>query len=195
MSDELTVHLSTDSLIEENVRRAADDFSFVDTAASLANNRGFLEGYRHFKLGQEDNKSYVWEALSAIGNSTAEVIYNNVINFVDNASNIDLCKVTALQSILSGFGLQYNVIDSYELLPDEVKQLVDVLSINKKYLLKSDVLKQSLVDDLSTNIYDTDSGYIDNTKYESYLSILFTNLIGSVIDSIYVDELSTVKVY
>lgn len=182
--------LSSANLVNENVRRSADNFSFTDTIASFVNNRKFLEGYRNFKNGIDDKKSYIWEVLSAIGESTSEVIYNNTLNFIDNISNIDLCKVKALNSILSSFGLSYNILNSYNIFPLEIKNIIDVLSINKKYLLNSNVLKENLIKEISSYTISTGTNYIDDEKYFQYLSSIFYNLISDIINQSYCDELS-----
>ena len=45
-------------------------------------------------------KAYIWNALSAIGQEYSDTIYENVVNYLDNVGNVDLCKVKALQSML-----------------------------------------------------------------------------------------------
>lgn len=53
------------------------------------------------------NKAYLWNVLSAIGNEYGQVIYENVLNYINNAANVDLCKVKALKSMADILGLKY----------------------------------------------------------------------------------------
>ena len=77
-----------------------------------------------------------------MGEQYAEVIYENVLNYIDNVSNVDLCKIKSLQSMMQVVGLKYSVLDAFKSIPVEVANLMDVLSINKSYLLRSGVFKK-----------------------------------------------------
>ena len=102
--------------------------------------------------------------MSAIGGDYSEVIYENVLNYLDNASNVDLCKVKALQSMIEVVGLKYDVLDTFKSIPVEVANLIDILSINKSYLLKSTVFCSAFIDQLSS------TGCISSSAYPSELS-------------------------
>ena len=110
-------------------------FSAVDTAGSLINNREYKEGFDKFKAGYVDGDAYIWRALSAIGDQTGAVLYENVKNYIDYVTNVDLCKVQSLRSMLKLYGLDYKVFENLNLLPVEILDLINVFSIGKKYLM------------------------------------------------------------
>ena len=53
--------------------------------------------------------SYLWRTLSAVAEQIGGVMQENVANFVDNVSNIELCKIKALQSMSEFTGTKYSV--------------------------------------------------------------------------------------
>ena len=75
--------------------------------------------------------------MSAIADDLGETIYSNVLHYIDNVSNVDVCKVRALRSMLSMVGTNYKVIDKIRFYPIEIQSIIDILSINKKYLLNN----------------------------------------------------------
>ena len=68
-------------------------FSFVETAGSLIGNREYKESFDRFADGCSCQEQYLWRALSAVGDSTGKVLYENVKNYIDYVTNVDLCKV------------------------------------------------------------------------------------------------------
>lgn len=64
-------------------------------------------------------------------------VYENVRYYIDNVSNIDTCKVRALKSMMQFIGSDYNVLDKIGYYPIEIQNLIDVLSMSKKYLLNN----------------------------------------------------------
>jgi hypothetical protein len=87
--------------------------------------------------------------LSAIGEDYAETIYENILNYIDNVSNVDLCKIKALQSMLKIVGLEYDILDSFSTIPVEIANLMDILSINRSYLLHSDKFSNEFINELA----------------------------------------------
>ena len=123
------------------ISRNSNDFNFVEALGDFINNMKFKAGNNEFLSKQNTKDAYIWSTLSAIGDQYADVVYENVLNYLDNASNVDLCKVKALQSMIQVVGLKYDVFDTFKSIPVEVANLIDVLSINKSYLLRSNVFK------------------------------------------------------
>ena len=130
-SEESVLHFHEDLETEKGRRQ----FSAVDTAGSLINNREYKEGFDKFKAGYVDGDAYIWRALSAIGDQTGAVLYENVKNYIDYVTNVDLCKVQSLRSMLKLYGLDYKVFENLNLLPVEILDLINVFSIGKKYLM------------------------------------------------------------
>lgn len=73
--------------------------------------------------------------LSTIGDDYANTIYENVLNYIDNVANVDLCKVKSLQSMIKVLGIDYDVVNDISKMPVEIASLIDILSVNKRYLL------------------------------------------------------------
>lgn len=113
-------------------------FSAVDTAGEFIVNREYKESFDKFKSGCTCGDSYIWRALSAVADETGLVLYDNVKNYVDYVTNVDLCKVQSLRSMAKMFGIEYGIFERLDLLPLEILDLVNIFSIDKKYLLYGD---------------------------------------------------------
>ena len=123
------------SAITQDVRRADGNVSFADTLGSFVQNEEFKAGYVDLANGKDTSTAYVWKALSAIGQDVNSIVYSNVLNYVDAVANIDTCSTKALKSMMKLVGSSYELFGNLDMLPIEVMQLLDVLSISKKYLL------------------------------------------------------------
>lgn len=128
---------------------SSDGFSFVETAGSLIQNTEFSSGFKNFQTSADPNArhdTFVYTILSSIADDVGETLYNNIRRYVDYVSNVDVCKVKALKSMLKLFGFQYTIFDDFDKLPLEILDLLDVLSIEKRYLLKSGILKPEFLE-------------------------------------------------
>lgn len=140
----------SDTINTSNIKRNSRDFSFVDSLGSFIQNYEFSRGYDEFKQVSATNKySYIWEVLSAIGGDYAETIYENVLNYIDNVANVDLCKVKDLQSMITVLGIDYNIINDVQSMPVEIVNMIDILSINKHYLLDNHTFASAFAAELS----------------------------------------------
>lgn len=118
-----------------------EDFNFMDTFHDLVGNRGFGEGY--YKEDERE-RHYIWEVLSAIGNGIGNVMYSNVLRYTDLVANVDTCKTKQLQSFLDLFGMDMKILDTSDGVPVEVMNLIDTLSISKKYLFRNPIVSEEL---------------------------------------------------
>ena len=134
--------------IQKNVGFYNKDFSFVKTIGSFINNREFSNGFVEFLNGKQTEKSYIWNCLSAIGDEIGDTLYLNVKKFVDFTSNVDLCKIKSLASMEIEYGLGTRMLQSVSNFPSELLSLMDILSIDKKYLFKNNTLKRAFLNDL-----------------------------------------------
>lgn len=128
---------------------SSDGFSFVETAGSLIQNTEFSSGFKNFQTSVDPNArhdTFVYTILSSIADDVGETLYNNIRRYVDYVSNVDVCKVKALKSMLKLFGFRYTVFDDFDKLPLEILDLLNVLSIEKRYLLKSGILKPEFLE-------------------------------------------------
>ena len=131
--------------IKNTYQKNTNDLSFTDTIGSFINNREFSKGYDDFKNGNVNERSYIFSALSAIGQEFGERLYSDVIHYVDNVANVDTCKIKALKSMMYFLGIEYKVISNLDLFPVELLDLMDVLSLNPKFLPYTDKLKPEFV--------------------------------------------------
>lgn len=51
--------------------------------------------------------------------------------------------------MIKQLGIDYKLFDNIASLPSEIQHLINVLSINKRYLIDSKYLKSEFIDDLS----------------------------------------------
>ena len=101
----------------------------------------------------------MYKALSATADEIGDIVYLNVRKYIDFASNVDICKVKSLQSMLKLFGFNKTVFNCFDSFPIELLNLVNVLSINKKQLMKAGMLKEELLSsmiDPDGNFYTDD---------------------------------------
>ena len=87
---------------------------------SMVNNVKFRAGYDDLAAGKKTEKSYIWEALSAVSEDLGQTLYNNVKNYINNVANVDTCKVRALKSMMSILGSDYKVLDKISYYPIEI---------------------------------------------------------------------------
>lgn len=183
--------------IKNIYQKNTNNFSFTDTIGSFINNREFSRGYDEYKTGNLTENSYIYYSLSAIGQEFGERLYSDVIHYVDNVANVDTCKVKALKSMMYFLGIEYKVISNLDLFPVEIIDLIDVLSLNPKYLLYTNKLKKEFVDILIENgiIEDIDEDKqnytINESEYNNFKKTLFTNLLSSYVSYQFSNILST----
>lgn len=158
----------------KNIKRNSNDFSFTDTAASLVNNKEYRSGYQDLIDGKKNNKTYFWEALSAVGDELGEVLYENVLNYVNNAANINTCKLRALTSIAKVLGVtEFAILKNLNTIPPEILNLMDIFSINKAYLLNTNNFNLDFVRDLISSCLDNEAIEESNQRLSSDLSFFF----------------------
>ena len=145
----MSASLSSVESIRSGVQFDSNGFSFAETAGRLVNNREFSRGFADYLQHGASRDAYVWECLSAVGDQIGETLYTNVQNYVDFVSNVDMCKVKSLRSMMKMLGFDYTIFDDFDLVPAEVIDMLNVVSIDRKYLLDSKTLKTALLQDLS----------------------------------------------
>lgn len=192
------------------IGRNAHGFGFVEALGSFINNMKFKQGFNESQVGKDTKDAYIWKALSCMGEEYGEIIYENVLNYLDNASNVDLCKVKALQSLMQVVGIKYDVLNTFSSIPVELANLIDILSINRKYLLDSKTFKDAFIqwlkdegviqqavpdeDTLSVEFQlsalssiSDNSLYLDEDQYEKFLYSVYNNVITSFVYMKYAD--------
>ena len=158
----------------QNIKRNSNDFSFTDTAASLVNNKEYRSGYQDLIDGKHNDKTYFWEALSAVGDELGETLYENVLNYVNNAANINTCKLRALTSIAKVLGVtEFAILKNLDTVPPEVLNLMDIFSINKAYLLNINNFNTDFVKDLISECLNEETLSGSQERISSDLSYFF----------------------
>ena len=158
----------------ENIKKNSNNFSFTEVVADLATNKEFTKGYNELVNNTINENSYIWYALSAIGQDVSNTIYENILNYIDNIANIDKCNIKALRSISKVLGVEHHgILENLDNFPEEILDLVDIFSVNKKYL--ENINFSSI--DLYTDLYISSLPYINKTSEK--LSGKISNIISS----------------
>lgn len=193
---------------EKYISKSTADFSFTNEILNNVNNIDFLKTVNVENISSVGNQyNHIYQALSAISDILGEKIYEDILNYIDNVGNVDICKTKALQSILDIFGISYSTFNVLKMLPIDLLKLLDILSITPKYLLNSEKIHSEFVKILSSNILVSADGlqnkvedtllsidnpkcleYIDIEKLDSCISTIYKNHIESAILSTYYDN-------
>lgn len=166
----METNLSSISAVGREVKFEDDDFSLVDTLGGYIVNREYSQGYLEFKSGLQNKNTYIWQTISALGNDMAQTVYSNVRNYIDFVSNIETCKIQALDSHMKNIGLEYGGFKNIDFLPPEILQAMNVFSIDRKYLFNSGKLGRALLSDVNEHLAERqEQPYID-----AFVSAFFT---------------------
>jgi len=124
------------------VKRNSNGFSVTKEAINEANNTDFIAGAQDFYNVIDQNlpdtkESYVWTAMSAVADDIGEVLYEKVLNYIDDVCDIDTCSIKALKSMAQALGTEHSAFKTIQDAPLEILDLLDVFTIRKDYLLNS----------------------------------------------------------
>lgn len=109
--------LKIDSVVRKN-----GDFAIVDKLKELIINNYFQE---------QDN---LWDFFKTASEGFAQVLYESVVNMMENVADIDLCTLYDLKNIATMLNVQN--LSMFNLpLSDELTSLVDTFSVQKEYVL------------------------------------------------------------
>ena len=76
--------------------------------------------------------------LSAIGDQVGSRVYEELLNYIDNVGNVDVCKIKSLQSMANILGISYTAFAVINDMPLEIQHIMDIMSISPIYLLQSE---------------------------------------------------------
>ena len=117
------------------VKKNGNSFSFMSAFFDLIGNAEYgKEAYSTLCTDVDTSRNNIWRSLSATASYVGEAVNNEILNYVDNICNVELCKIQQLQSLASYFGIKYSIFQNIQLFPRELIQLMDVLSIKREYL-------------------------------------------------------------
>ena len=173
-----------------------EQFKFTDTAATLVGNRQFLQGYYDSVNNIDNAAAHIWNAISAVADDIGNTIYTNIQNYIDMVSNVDLCRISGLKSMIKFEGVDYNLFDTIDFLPTEILQTMDIMSIDRKLLLSNPHFNAVFRNDLAESILSiapsaqfvnevssdgnlsVDVTYISDDKFYDYLSTTYLVLLS-----------------
>ena len=98
----------------------------------MIQNMPYSRGYKNFELEQDTRDAFLYKALSATADDVGNIVYLNVRKYIDFVTNVDICKVKSLQSMLKLFGFNKTIFNCFDSFPRELLDLINVLSIYKK---------------------------------------------------------------
>ena len=169
----------------ELVQKNINDYSFITELINSINNYNYsLPAYDILSGNVQTQESYIWNALSNIVGVKTNIMHDdiqreledNILNFIDNVSDIDCCKIKSLQSMIQLLGISYNIFDKLKIMPLTIVKLIDILSIKKEYLVKSNKLTKLF----STLLYEQISSNVNNNNVNN-ISKLTDSRLSSVI--------------
>ena len=140
------------AIVEEDVVKNNDSFSFISAVFDLVGNKQYKSAeYDVLCSNAKNSDTYVWHALSAVGQSVGSILHESILNYIDNVANIDTCNIRSLQSMIKTIGTNYTVINDINTFPIEVQNYIDIFSIQRELLLNSDKVKKSLADKIQVS--------------------------------------------
>lgn len=138
----------------------SQSIDYIDTIAKLGEpfQSPLLDTYSEYLTADDETRTTTFlGALNLIGQSGCKFIYDKVINYIDDVSNVDTCKFDALYSTASVLQVPYKDKAALELLKSVVK-CADIIQLlgwvmscnvrNSKYIATRLALSDS--DSLST---------------------------------------------
>lgn len=109
--------LKIDSVVRKN-----GDFAIADKLKELIINNYFQDQDRLWKFFEESSDGF------------SQVLYESIVNMMENVGDIDLCTLEDLKNIASMLNVQN--LTMFDLpLSDELISLIDTYSVNKEYVL------------------------------------------------------------
>lgn len=111
----------------------------------------------------------------------AESFEDHILNYIDNVSNIDICKIKSLQSMIQQLGINYTLFDKLKLMPIQILNLIDILSIKKEYLINDKKLKPLFTKLLQSEVSSLDG--VEEASLQNTVSALTETRLSSVISA------------
>lgn len=140
------------------ILKLGQPFSMTERMSDLGSN-DWKSSWTNFKNGKLNvsDASYVWKNIDAVMDQIGNDVYSKILTYIDSISNIDLCGISQLYSMCQMVGHEDNLALLKYQYPLEIKELLDIFSINKNLLLNSDkVLKaasrETILSELSSSV-------------------------------------------
>ena len=175
---------SADSATYSDIKRAGSGFTFTGNLASMAVNDEWTGGYRALVDGSEPNDlTSMWNAVSSGAEDSGNELYRTIRNYIDDIGNIDTCGLAGLRNYAGILGAKSDYLDVNISFPIEIKNLIEIFSVNEAYLYNksTDGSKDTLVLPNSILHWSTVERYLSSLKdkdaYAELVSDVFYNTI------------------
>jgi hypothetical protein len=145
-----------------------DNFSITGKFADWIGNPVWKEGYELIAntSGYSNEYTPFWEFVSAVSEREGSQIYSKIKHLIQNVRDVDLCELYYLKAIAKELGytgdLSYLDYDY----PLEVNKLLDIFSVNKDYLLKTNKIMFSQSRD---DLYANTSAEVPTGIFDSFI--------------------------
>lgn len=180
---------TVDSADFSDIKTAGSGFSFTGSLADLTINDKWVDGYNSIVDDTVEPNSYtsLWAAISSGTEESGNTFYKAIRNYIDEIGNIDTCGVDALRNYASILGVKSEYLDLNISFPVEIKNLVEVLSVNPAYLynkatdgsndtlvLSNSILHYTTVEQFLSALSDKDKfiELLDNVFYNTIIGFL-----------------------
>ena len=176
---------SVNSADYNDIKTAGSGFSFTGNLAKLAINDDWVDGYNALinSTSQPNSFTSMWNAVSSGAEDVGNTFYKTIRNYIDDIGNIDTCGIDALKNYANITGLKSDYLELNISFPIEIKNLVEIFSVNPAYLYNktTDGSKDTLVLTNSILHYSTVEKFLsalkDKDEYEELVNNVFYNTI------------------
>ena len=152
----------------KNFYKYGDKFSITGKFADWIGNPTWKEGYELISNSDGYINEYTpfWEFVSALADDEGSKIYSKIKHFVQNVRDIDICELYYLKAIADELGysgdLSYLTYDY----PLEIAELLNIFSINKDLLIKTNKV---LYSDSRDTLYLNTSAVVPNDIFDAFV--------------------------
>lgn len=181
-----------------DIQKNSNNFSFIQEFFDKIINNDFIQNsYKNFSiydlssLGENTTyESNIYNVISAIGEDVTKEIYTEILNYIDNISDVDFCKIQALASISKLLGIDYEIFQNIDKIPINILKIMDIMSINPIYMVSSDILSESMRTYISDNIISNITEY--TTEHNNEYNIVYKNKLTPIISTLIYNDISNV---
>ena len=184
------------------IEKSSNNFTVLEELLNEINNIEYTNNFI-----SENTNQYIGlsKSLSAISDIIGEKIYADILNYIDNIGNVDICKIKSLQSMINILGLEYQLLDSVNQMPLEIQNVINIFSITPEYLLNSNKINKHLIEFLKENNvieepHINDDNKLANVEYSHILNIekidnickeIYKKIILDALEHTYYDQKSS----
>lgn len=174
-----------DSANYTDIKTAGSGFSFTGNLSKFAINDRWTGGYDSILDNRiPDNEyTFMWKAISSGMEDAGNTFYKTIRNYIDEIGNIDTCGLEALKNYSEILGYKNDYIDVNISFPIEIKNLIEIFSVNPAYLYNkaTDGSEDTLVLSNSILHYSTVEQFLSALKNKDEYSSLVDNVFYNTI--------------